>query len=313
MNSQSNPSPAQVAPQRQAVTIAKIAHIRGVGRFKNCAPQGDVAFKKFTLIFGENGRGKTTLCDILRSLQTRQAAFVHGRRMLGSPPNLQVVIALTSGPALFQKGTWTPPSLDVNLRIFDAHYIAENLYSGDAIGSDQRRNLCRVILGQQGVALAKRYDEIDKEIGELNAAIRAARGIITSHAGSLQPEKFVALAPDPEIDAKIETKTIEVQGLKETDQLKRRDGLSVLDIPPLPLHLESMLRRTLEDVSRDAESVVRAHIASHDMVAHGEEWITTGLSHITDETCPFCGQPLRGIDLLRAYRERRPLETLRCD
>jgi wobble nucleotide-excising tRNase len=162
--------------------------------------------------------------------------------------------------------------------------------------------LCRVILGQQGVALANRYDEIDKEIGELNATIRVARGIITSHTGSLELEKFLALSPDPDIDAHIETKTIQVQGLKETDQLKNRAGLTTLEMPPLPSHLESMLGRALEDVSRDAERLVRTHITSHGMVAHGEEWIATGLSHLDDETCPFCGQSLLGLDLLTAYR-----------
>lgn len=273
-----------------------------MGRFRNYSSQGDVSFRKFTLIFGENGRGKTTLCAIFRSLQTRQSAFIHGRRTLGSSHNPQVAITLTSGQVIFQNGAWSSASSDINLRIFDAHYIAENIYSGDAISVDQRRNLCRVILGQQGVTLANRYDEIDKEIGELNATIRAARGIITSHSGHLELEKFLALPPDPDIDAHIETKTIQVQGLKETDQLKSRAGLTTLEMPPLPSHLESVLGRTLEDVSRDAERLVRAHITSHGMAAHGEEWIATGLSHLADETCPFCGQSLLGLDLLTAYR-----------
>ena len=302
MDSQNSSSSADLSPPRRAVSIAQIKHIRGVGRFRNCSPQGDVSFKKFTLIFGENARGKTTLCAILRSLQTKQSAFINGRRTLGKAPDPQVVITLTSGQAMFQKGAWTPSSLDVNLRIFDAHYIAENIYSGDTIGSDQRRNLCRVMLGQQGVVLAIRYDGIDKEIGEFNATIRAARGIITSHSGPLALERFVALAPDPNIDAHIDAKTIEVQGLRETDQLKNRAGLAIPEMPPLPSHLESVLSRTLDDVSSDAEHLVREHIAGHGMAAHGEEWIATGLSHVADETCPFCGQSLQGLDLLTAYK-----------
>jgi wobble nucleotide-excising tRNase len=303
VNIQNGPSPAEESTARQPVTISKIAHIRGIGRFRNYAPQGDTTFKKFTLIYGENGRGKTTLCSILRSLQTRQSAIIQGRRTLGlAAANPYVVITLQPGQALFLNGVWKPASLDINLRIFDAQYIAENVYSGDTIGSDQRRNLCRVILGQEGVALASRYDEIDKEIGELNAAIRAAKGIITSHANSMPVEKFVALDPDPDIDAKIEVKAIEVQGLKETDALKNRPGLIELAAPPLPSHLENMLGRTLEDVSRDAEQIVRAHITSHGMAEHGEKWIATGLSHVTGEICPFCGQSIRDQNLLTAYR-----------
>lgn len=305
MNIQNGTSLAEDSTGRQPITISKITHIRAIGRFRNYSPQGDTSFKKFTLIYGENGRGKTTLCSILRSLQTRQSAIIQGRRTLGlAAANPYVVIALQPQPgqALFLNGTWKPASLDINFRIFDAQYIAENVYSGDTIGSDQRRNLCRVILGQEGVTLANRYDEIDKEIGELNAAIRAARGIITSHANSMQLEKFVVLDPDPDIESKIEAKTIEVQGLKETDSLKNRPGLIDLAAPPLPSRLDDMLRRTLEDVSRDAENVVRSHITSHGMAEHGEKWIATGLSYVTSENCPFCGQSIQDLGLLTAYR-----------
>ena len=302
MDIRNNSSSAETEASGQATSIAKITHIRGVGRFRNYSSHGDVSFKKFTLIFGENGRGKTTLCAIFRSLQTRHSAFIHGRRTLGSSHNPQVTITLTSGQVIFQNGAWSSASPDINLRIFDAHYIAENIYSGEAISVDQRRNLCRIILGHQGVALANRYDEIDKEIEKLNATIRVARGIITSHTGPLELEKFLALSPEPDIDARIETKTIQVQGLKETDQLKSQPGLTTLEMPPLPSHLESVLGRTLEDVSRDAERLVRAHVTTHGMAAHGEEWIATGLSHLADGTCPFCGQSLLGLDLLTAYR-----------
>jgi wobble nucleotide-excising tRNase len=304
MNSTAVTSTALVAVSAPAasVGIAKIQHIRSVGRFRSCAATGDVAFKKFTLIFGENARGKTTLCAILRSLQTQQPEFIAGRRTLGSNVEPQVVIGLTTGQALFQNGAWSPLPAPIHLRIFDAHYVAENIYSGDAIGSDQRRNLCRVILGRDGVALANRYDEIDKEISEHNAAIRAARGIITSHAGSLTPDQFVALQPDPEIDAKIESQAKEVEGLKEIDRLKERAGLTVLDLPPLPSNLEWMLGRTLEDVSRDAERIVRQHVAAHRMNTRGDDWISEGLSHAADGTCPFCGQSVQSLDLLAAYR-----------
>jgi ABC-type branched-subunit amino acid transport system ATPase component len=50
-------------------------------RFRNCAAIGDVSLRRYTLIFAENGRGKTTLCAILRSLFTNTPAFIIGRRI----------------------------------------------------------------------------------------------------------------------------------------------------------------------------------------------------------------------------------------
>ena len=51
-----------------------------------------MTFRKLTLLFAENGRGKTTLCAILRSLQTGQHEFIAERKTLGTsdPPSLQI-------------------------------------------------------------------------------------------------------------------------------------------------------------------------------------------------------------------------------
>lgn len=139
------------------VSLRQIKHIGSVGRFRACGAEGDVTFKKFTLIFAENGRGKTTLCSILRSLQTNDPDIVVGRTTLGSAKEPNVVINFEDGStALFKGGAWNKPN--DQLRIFDAQYVAENVYFGDEIGTDQRRNLCRVMLGKAGVDLANTYD-----------------------------------------------------------------------------------------------------------------------------------------------------------
>ncbi len=48
--------------------IHKIERITSIGKFRNYQATGDVAFKKLTLLYGDNGGGKTTLTAILRSL-----------------------------------------------------------------------------------------------------------------------------------------------------------------------------------------------------------------------------------------------------
>ena len=63
--------------------LRKIIEIKNVGRFANYSASGDVELKRYNLFFAENGRGKTTLCAILRSLQSGDSAYVVGRTMLG--------------------------------------------------------------------------------------------------------------------------------------------------------------------------------------------------------------------------------------
>jgi wobble nucleotide-excising tRNase len=130
--------------------LQKIIAIKNVGRFRNCAAAGDVNFRHLNLIFGENGRGKTTFCAILRSLFTNAPALVLGRTTLGStaPPEAQLLF--TSGVITFRAGIWNPSFADI--AIFDGPYISENVFAGDVVDTENRRNLYRVIVGAQGIS-----------------------------------------------------------------------------------------------------------------------------------------------------------------
>ena len=280
------------------MSLRQIKHIGSVGRFRACAAEGDVTLKKYTLIFGENGRGKTTLCSILRSLQNDDPAIVIGRKTLGDGRDPNIVLAFESGQILFKGGQWNTPH--TKLRIFDAQYVAENVYFGDGIGTDQRRNLCRVMLGRDGVVLAQAYDEADAAITLKNNEIRDVRKRLMAHVQTHQIDDLTTLTEDPAIDEKIEAKAREVEGLKEIDNLRTRSVLQAVEFPKLPTRLEKILDKTLEDVSRNAEASVRKHLAAHDMEGH-ENWLSTGMSYAKKDECPFCGQSTKGVDLIAAY------------
>ena len=284
------------------MSIQKIDHIGAIGRFRNYKAQGDVTFKKFTLIFGENGRGKTTLCAILRSMQSNNPDIITGRKTLGQNSQPNVVMTFGGTTVQFNRGAWKNPSN--KLRIFDAQYVADNVYLGDAIGTDQRRNLCRLILGQEGIAFAKAYDDADDAITEMNAAIRQARQTLTAHVDLTQLEQFLGLEADAEIEAKIDQKHREIEGLRQIDSLRSRPGMEVVEMPPLPNSLERILNQTLEFVSREAEQRVREHLAAHGMQGN-EEWIARGMPHMRDD-CPFCGQSLDSIELIESSGVLQP-------
>ncbi len=68
--------------------LQRVISIKNVGRFQNYGAAGDVTFRRYTLIFAENGRGKTTLCAILRSLAELDGEPfpLHGVRELDRSP-----------------------------------------------------------------------------------------------------------------------------------------------------------------------------------------------------------------------------------
>ena len=123
------------------MALGKIISVKNIGRFLNAAASGDVTFRHNTLVFAPNGRGKTTLCAILRSLKHGEPAYITGRRSLGSPDQPEVRFLLDNNRVNFNNGAWSETLPE--LAIFDATYVTENVHSGEAVDTEQRRNLYR--------------------------------------------------------------------------------------------------------------------------------------------------------------------------
>jgi wobble nucleotide-excising tRNase len=77
--------------------LRKIILIKNVGRFVSYSATGDVELKRYNLVFAENGRGKTTLCAILRSLQSGDSAHILGRKTLGGTASPEIKLLLGNG------------------------------------------------------------------------------------------------------------------------------------------------------------------------------------------------------------------------
>ena len=94
--------------------LQKIISLKNIGRFRDCAAVGDVTLRRFTLFFSENGRGKTTLCAILRSLFTNTPALIIGRTTLGSPGAPEAHLLFVGNvPVSFRNGAWSATYPDI--------------------------------------------------------------------------------------------------------------------------------------------------------------------------------------------------------
>lgn len=283
--------------------LRKIISIKSVGRFSSYGASGDVALKRYNLVFAENGRGKTTLCAIFRSLQLADGAHIIGRTTLGSTDRPEITILLDSGTVTFAHGTWTASLPDI--AIFDATFVAENVHSGDVVDIDHRRSLYSIIVGKRGVELAKQIDDLDGEARQKNTDIRDRVAAVQIHSGRMTFEAFVKLPADPAIDGKISAKERELEAVKQAAQIRDRAALSNLILPAFPRPtFEALLNKTLEGVAADAEQRVAQQIKMHNMGARGQAWILEGVEYIHDTTdCPFCGQSLAdATGIIAAYR-----------
>ncbi len=272
--------------------LKKFVSIKNIGVFRNNTAAGDTELRKLTLVHGDNGRGKTTLCAILRSLRTGDATLVLERKTLDGTGEPHVKVLIGGGTAEFKDGAWG--STCDHLAVFDADFIAANVYSGDAITHDHKRNLCRVVLGSEGVALAEAYDATDvteREAGTVHSAAKAALQKLVPKGVSL--DQFIELAEDPEVDRRIADKRGELAIIRDAAAIQQKGLLGKFALADVPINLTVLLAKTVDGVGVDAEERVRNHVNAHMMGVDGERWLLDGLGYVVGEnTCPFCDQPL---------------------
>jgi len=283
--------------------VKKFINIKNTGRFLNYSSSGDVELRRYNLFFAENGRGKTTLCAILRSLQTARPEYILERKTLGATGDPQVKILLANNDvAAFDGKTWDKsfPSIE----IFDSAFINANVFVGDYVDLEQKRNLYRVIIGSQGVTLASQVEQLDDAIRTKNTDIATRRTVLQQQTPrSIKTlEAFLNIAIDSDIDAKIIEKTKELVAAQRGNEIKTKNLLSKLVLPAIPATMKSILSKGIEGVGEDAERLVAQQIQSHKMHDKGEEWLSQGANYIQGDRCPFCGQGLSGNVLIAAYR-----------
>jgi len=220
---------------------------------------------------------------------------------LGSPDQPEIHLLTAAGFVAFRNGSWNVTFPDI--AVFDGTYVSENVFAGDVVHTDHRRNLYRVIIGAQGVTLAGQLNNLDEQIRTKNNEIRDNRTAMQVHIPTgMTVETFIALTEDIEIEGKITAKEQDLQAVRRTAQLQLRPGLTAMTVPIFPAAFAQLLAKTFANVSADAERLVSEHIARHPMEARGETWLSEGLGYVDHEECPFCGQGVGGIDLVQAYR-----------
>lgn len=281
--------------------LEKIVEITNVGTFHGFRPEKPVELRKLTLIYGPNGTGKTTLCAILRSLARNEPDILVGRKTLNSQGDSRVELRTAGGGRCVWDGVkWSgdPPKIE----IFDEQFVRDNLFT-DSVALDHEHNLLQVILGEQGVALAREILKITKEGEEKQGKIKKLENKIDSIIGNtMQRKDFIALPEDPNIERKLEEQHKKVFAYENADRLRNERGLEPLPLPEPLDGLEALLGRTFEDLTEDAEKHVLEHVERCGGKDGHRDWLECGLDYVEGDTCPFCGQSLVGVDLIRAYR-----------
>lgn len=287
--------------------LERIQLLRNVGQFDNVSPPQQTSFTPFSLIYGENGRGKTTIAAILRSLAINDPVLVAERQRLGSQHPPHVVIGHAGGQSIFQNGAWVQPLS--NIAIFDDAFVSANVCSGIEVQSAHRQGLHELILGAQGVALNNTLRGHVRRIEEHNATLRDLVDAIPANArGPYKVDAFCALESDDDIDTKIQDAERRLAAARSADAIRQRPGFEDFVLPDFDIDaIDAVLGRGLPGLEAEAGERVRAHLGK--LGRGGETWISEGMPRIESvsaaadtEICPFCAQDLGGSQLIGHYR-----------
>lgn len=285
--------------------ISDIRLLKNIGTFDSKSVGQSIALNKLTLLYAENGRGKTTLAAVLRSLATGNPQPIEERWRFESDHSPHVVLHSLDQPSglVFQNGSWNKTLPD--LKIFDDTFVDENVHSGLDVEALHRQNLHDFILGDQGVALSRRIQELGNCIAQHTSSLKEKSHSIPQHVrGGLSMEDFCALPEAQDIDAKTLTAERELVAAQDLEKLRNAFMFKEIHLPAIDTETISLtLQSDLPNLDRMADARVQAHVRA--LGEGGEAWVEQGIRRVReqeDRACPFCGESLEGLDLVAHYR-----------
>ena len=289
--------------------ISRILLIRNLGTFDSVTAGRDLPLDSLTLVYAENGRGKTTLAAVLRSLSTGDPLPIAQRRRLSAqhPPHVVVEWSGSDSDAVFENDAWSRPHPDI--LVFDDVFIDENVYSGLDVESHHRKNFHELVLGERSVTLAKPLQELVQNIEDhIRELSRIAGRIPAAMRGSLSVDDFCALSIEANLDDAIQGAEQTVAALGHRDSIEATPQFELLDLPEMDLNeVEQLLEADFPSLDAAALGRVQSHFRTLGLGA--ETWVDDGMRRTTaaegsdySGACPFCGQDLHGSELIDHYR-----------
>ena len=212
--------------------INSLKLIRNIGQFDSATTSA--LMSNVTLIYAENGRGKTTIAAILRSLSTGEALPILERRRLGASNPPKVVISNTDGSsagAMFIDGAWNTTLPQIV--IFDDEFVDQNVYSGLAVEADHRRHLHELILGTEGGILGRELQELVTQIEAHNTTLRSLAAPLTDAVRSGIPiDEFCRLSRPADINEALEDAERLLAAASQENEIRAAELLPQYFCPP---------------------------------------------------------------------------------
>jgi wobble nucleotide-excising tRNase len=309
--------------------IHKIERLISIGRFRNYQAAGDVAFKKLTLFYGDNGGGKTTLTSILRSLTENKSEIITRRKSTNQTivQAAQIVernLTIDTQHTFNHTNGWSVPL--PNIEIFDIHFVNENIYSGFDFNDDHKKQLHQFVIGAVGVTIQQQIEQnkLDKTTSkQIQGTLE--QQIIQNVGNKLTSELMPSFLAIPisqasNIDQLIETAETALASANANSVIQTLLPLSLLTPINSSINFTTLIAdlqttsQAIQDVALKALFNAHCQDLLDNKIDDPENWLRKGFSYLeskkaksSDESttvlsCPFCKQPVNyDIDIINAF------------
>lgn len=300
--------------------LKRIQGITNVGNYLK-TNAGNIVFDHVTVVYGENRNGKSTLCDILRSLSLNDPRLIINREsiVLNKKTNelcQKVEISFDGQKELvkFESKEWQSlPPESSKLYVFDHSFIHRNVMTGNTYTRENSENISGFILGEN----AQRFDELELKNKELRDHRKELSNIeiqLRYHSINNIEEFIASPLPNYTIEdinseiAAIENslKNLSIQASNTTQIIGRSHLESISNHRDIKQDLDNIndcLSSSIQSVHDASKAIVKAHKQYVEEPQSFDGWAVKGIQHLKKD-CPFCGQELQhtALSLIESYR-----------
>lgn len=303
--------------------LKRIKLIQGIGSYRQVRGSG-FELAKVNIIYGENRNGKSTLCDILHSLESNNPELVLNREAIPNdatnPPKVEILFDENGSNhvACFEHGSWQalePQSS--KLYVFDQSFIHRNIITGQKQERQNSENITSFILGEANTALFRQLADLNTSVRDERSNHSVIEGQLRSHSILNVQEYANSVLPDKsksELEGEATTQKGREQQIAATiqniDTIKQRAILTVIakqtDYNPEITRINASITSSLQNVHQDALASLDNHVTNHvNDSSSFKGWAAQGLNLAKDTSCPFCGQGLSDSakSLLSSYQK----------
>ena len=239
--------------------LERIAEIQGIGLLHDANGKPHTC-KKATLIYADNGRGKSTLATVLRSVSTGDTSLITARKTVDGTLSPRVLLHFGSGHKVsFDNGTWS--ELRPEVLVFDADFVDRNVYSGGTVTTNHRKNLLEFALGELAVAARNDVEIATNEAKVAAEKVQSIIGQLSGHHGGMPLALFEKLPHVADIDSNLTELQKRISASANITAILSKSVPALIPEPNFDIDgLFSGLNISLDDVHADAEHIVKAHV-----------------------------------------------------